>query len=71
MRKPIREYHFRIIDGMWRDIDTAEILADVLLEHDLLIDDRTQFARMPDYDRGVNYWFRHWGGNITLTLWKI
>lgn len=71
MRKPIKEFIFRGIDGMWRDCSSGVVLADVLAEYELLIDDRTQFARINDYERGLSIWYRANGGKITLTFWSI
>lgn len=71
MRKPIKQMIFRDIDGMWRDCSYGAILADVLSEYNLLIDDRTQFARIYDYERGVCFWYRASAGNIKLTLWAL
>lgn len=70
--RPIHEYRFRCIDGMWREItEDAGILADVLGRWELDFDYRIQFARVYDYDRGICIWYRVDGGLITLTLWKI
>lgn len=72
MSKPLHQYRFRQISGIWQD--TAEnvgTLADFLAARNLLIDDRTQFARIYDYQEGVCYWYRVGGGLITIDIWKI
>lgn len=72
MVKPIKEMIFREIEGVWKCVSgESEILADVLLNLELIIDDKCQFARFYDYERNICTWYRHWGGKITLTLWKI
>lgn len=71
MANPIKELIFRDVDGMWRDCSNGAILADVLSEYNLLIDDRTQFARIYDYERGVCFWYRASAGKIKLTLWAL
>ena len=68
--KPLQETNFFLIDGAWRDA-YGNILADVLAKYGLLIDDRTQFARIYDYERMIIFYFRASAGKITLTLWRI
>lgn len=70
--KPFKEYRFRLIDGMWREItENAGILADVLGRWELDFDYRIQFARVYDYERGICFFYRAVGGLITLTLWRF
>lgn len=72
MTKPIREYRFREINGIWRDVrGDSEILADVLAQYSIIVDDRCQFARIYDYERHICFYYRVDGGLITLILWKI
>lgn len=68
--KPLQENNFFLIEGAWRDT-YGNILADVLAKYGLLIDDRTQFARIYDYERMIIFYFRASAGKITLTLWRI
>lgn len=68
--KPLQETNFFLIDGAWRDT-YGNILADVLAKYGLLIDDRTQFARIYDYERMIIFYFRASAGKITLTLWRM
>ena len=70
MSKPLQETNFFLIDGAWRDT-YGNILADVLAKYGLLIDDRTQFARIYDYERMIIFYFRASAGKITLTLWRM
>lgn len=70
MAKPLQESNFFLIDGAWRDT-YGNILADVLAKYGLLIDDRTQFARIYDYERMIIFYFRASAGKITLTIWRI
>lgn len=72
MNKPLHSYRFRQIEGIWRDATAnAGILADFLAAHNLLIDDRTEYARIKDYEEGMCYWYRVDGGLITIDIWKI
>ena len=58
------------MEGIWKDVD-GHILADILALYDLVIDDRTQFARLYDYQRMILFYFRASAGRISLTLWRI
>lgn len=72
MSKPQQSFRFRQINGIWQETrENAGILADFLVTRNLLIDDRTQFARIYDYEEGVCYWYRVDGGLITIDVWKI
>ena len=72
MTKPLNEYIFRPIDGVWTDTKSgAGVLADFLSERSLLIDDRTQFARIYDYDAGILYLYRAGAAKISITLMKL
>lgn len=74
MTKPLFEFCFRQIGGTWRDVSYPEqkILADVLREYEIIMDDRTQFARIYDYTRELCFWYRAFDeGKITLTIWRI
>lgn len=55
----------------WTDVNTGKVLADVLSEYDIVVDDRCEFARIKDYTRGISFWYRAHAYKITLTLWKI
>ena len=71
MTKPIREYIFRPMPEIWTDAGTGEVLADVLQKYAIIVDDRTQFARLYDYDANVCYHYRSSAGMIKLTIWKL
>lgn len=73
MTKPLKEYDFRQIGGLWRDIKSSEqrILSDVLEEYRIIVDDRAEFVRLRDYDRNVMIWYRVNGGKITITIWGV
>lgn len=51
------KYTFRSINGLWRRVDSQEpqplILADFLKEHEIIVDDRTQFTRLYDYEKNI------------------
>ena len=71
MTKPLHEMIFRPVDGIWRDCSTGAVLADVLSEYDMVIDDRTEFIRMRDYDRDVSIWYRASAGKVKITIWEL
>lgn len=71
MAKPLKEMIFRCIEGIWQDASTQRVLADVLEEYDILVDDRCEFARIKDYARNVSIWYRASAGKVTLTIWKL
>ena len=71
MTKPLREMIFRDIDGIWRDCSTGAVLADVLSEYDIMVDDRAEFMRLRDYDRNVSIWYRASAGRVKITIWKL
>lgn len=67
------EYIFRLVDGVWRDVTgRGDILADILVKYGILLDDRTQFARLYDYDEGVCFTYRAYSGaKITLSISQL
>lgn len=71
MTKPLREMIFRPIDGIWRDCSNGVVLADVLNEFELIIDDRAEFIRLKDYQRNISIYYRASAGKITITIWKL
>lgn len=72
MSKPLHSFRFRQINGIWQDTtENAGTLADFLGARNLLIDDRTQFARIKDYQEGISYWYRVDGGLITIDVWPL
>lgn len=67
---PFRIFIFRLIDGIWQDVNTGCTLAEVLGMYSISIDDRTQFARLYDYDEGWVCWYRAYSaGKITMTFY--
>lgn len=72
MTKPLNECIFREIEGIWTDTKSnGGVLADYLSSHDLIVDDKTQFARIYDYEREVCYWYRASAGLVRITEWRI
>lgn len=71
MAKPSKEMIFRQIDGIWQDCSNGAVLADVLDEYELVIDDRAEFVRFKDYQRNVSIWYRASAGKITMTFWTL
>lgn len=64
------EYTFRLVDDVWRDVTgRGDILADILEKYGIVMDDRTQFARLYDYDEGVCYTYRAYNGaKVALSI---
>lgn len=67
------EYIFRPVEGVWRDVTgKGDILADILIKYGILMDDRTQFARLYDYDEGVCYTYRAYNAaKITFAITSL
>lgn len=68
----LQEFRFYLTkDGLWLDA-YGNLLADVLAKYEIIVDDRTQFARLYDYDRMIQFEYRAYpGGKITLILNRI
>lgn len=67
------QYIFKLVQGIWRNITgDSEILADFLERLELNIDDKTQYARIIDYENNLYYIFHrvNWE-KITIEVWKI
>lgn len=66
-----KHYVFRPTEGIWQNAE-GEVLADVLAEYGLTIDDRTQFARIYDYEQMLCFWYRAYGAmKVTLTIYNL
>lgn len=71
MVKPKLNLVFRLIDGLWQSAE-GMILAEFLAERGIVMDDRTQFARLYDYDVNECIYYRAYGSQkITITIWDI
>lgn len=70
MVKPLQDIIFRQIDGIWQDADGC-VLADFLANYEIIVDDRTQFARLYDYDRMLCIYYRATAGKVQITIWRI
>lgn len=70
MIKPLQEITFFPMDGIWQDVE-GHVLADFLSLYDIIIDDRTQFARLYDYDRKICIYYRGTAGKVTITIWRL
>ena len=68
MVKPLKESIFRPMDGFWKDAD-GNMLADVLAEYEMVIDDRCEFLRLRDYDRQISIWYRASAMKVKITIW--
>lgn len=71
MTKPVKEMIFRPIDGIWQDCSNGAVLADVLSEYELVIDNRAEFIRLKDYQRNLSIWYRASAGKITITIREL
>ena len=71
MTKPKLFLVFRPVDGLWQSAEGI-ILADFLAERGIVMDDRTRFARMNDYDACECIWYRAYEAQkITITIWNL
>lgn len=71
MVKPKMNLVFRLVDGLWQSAE-GMILAEFLAERGIVMDDRTQFARLYDYDVNECIYYRAYGSQkITITIWDI
>ena len=72
MSKPLHTYVFRPVNGIWTDTrENVGTLADFLAARNLLIDDRTQFARIYDYDAGWCIFYRAQAGMVEVEERKL
>lgn len=74
MRKELYKHVFVPVNGIWTDVSSPEpaTLAQVMHSLDMIIDDRTQFARLYDYERGIEIWYRAYGAmRITIDLYPL
>lgn len=71
MGKPKLYLVFRHVEGMWLSADDI-LLADFLAGRGLVIDDRTEFARIKDYESHEYIFYRAYGAlKITITIWHL
>ena len=72
-----KEMQFREVAGVWQRVDSQEpkppILADVLNELQIIVDDNAQFLRVIRYEDGKEKTieYRHYGGEIRINTWEI
>lgn len=70
--KPLKEIQFRPIEGIWRDVTgDSGTLAETLERLNIIIDDKTQFARIYDYANDICIYYRASAMKIRITIWKI
>lgn len=63
-------YEFRPIEGVWRNISgDSEILANFLEREGIIIDDRTRYARIVDYEQECTFLYRHYDA-LRITIEK-
>lgn len=68
----LKEYYvFRPTDGQWQSAEGV-VLADFLSQRGIVMDDRTQFARLYDYETYECIWYRAYGAlKITIAIYNI
>lgn len=68
----LQEFRFYLTnEGLWLDA-YGNLLADVLAKYEIIVDDRTQFALLYDYERMIKFEYRAFpDGKITLLLNRI
>lgn len=64
---------FILANGIWKDVaGDSGTLAEFLSEYDLLIDDRTQFARIYDYENNICIFYKVVNAiKIQIDIWQI
>lgn len=72
MNKNVKYYGvFRPVNGIWMDAN-GTVLADFLADRGMTIDDRTEFARLKDYESMEYIWYRAYGAQkITITIYQL
>lgn len=70
MRKPLQDISFFLMGKTWQDVNGV-VLADFLSLYDIVIDDRTQFARLYDYERMISIYIRAQAGKVQITIWRL
>lgn len=74
MTKPSKTLTFIPIQGIWKEVsagDSARMLSDVLEDMNLQIDEKTEFARIIDYEQGLRIWYRAKALKITIEIWEM
>lgn len=73
IKEPLKQYIFRYVDGMWRDVrDYNYLLSDFFTEYDVNFDERIEFARFYDYDRNICIWYRAYNqAKVTVDIWPV
>lgn len=68
MENPKEYYVFRPIDGLWQSAEGI-VLADYLARRGMVVDDRTHFLRLYDYDTNECILYRAYGSQkVTITV---
>lgn len=71
MVKPKLYLVFRLVDGLWQSAEGI-VLAEFLAERGIVMDDRTRFARMKDYDACECIEYKAYAAQkITITIWNL
>ena len=70
MVKPLQEVSFFPMGDVWQDVE-GHVLADFLASYDIIVDDRTEFARLRDYQRRLSIWYRAGAGKVRITIWRL
>lgn len=70
--KPNKEMIFRYVGGRFVNMSgDSEILADVLHELNIEVDEKCEFARFKDYVNNRSIFYRAFDGKITIQIWNI
>lgn len=72
MTRPIKQMLFRPVQGIWQDVaGDSGTFSDFLTEYGIIIDDRTEFVRLKDYERNISIWLRMEAMKISVTIWVM
>lgn len=70
MVKPLQDITFFPMGDIWQDVE-GHVLADFLASYDIIIDDRTEFARLKDYEHRLSIWYRAGARKVRITIWRM
>lgn len=72
MNKPIKKIIFQPMQGIWQDdASDSGTLAETLQRLGIIIDDRTQFARLYDYEKGIQINVHIGARNTYIEIWQL
>lgn len=72
MTKPLKQIIFVPANGVWQDVaGDSGTLADTLARYDIILDDKTEFARIRDYENNLYILIKCGAMKVTMTIWQM